>query len=143
MANESGRRLVVPDSYIYELGEAYVEPNCKTFVWENEKKEIHYWTKPLPDILGKCLNPHLDEVRTERIESVDLVIEEDHGQGKFRSRMKIILRNCDGKNIHYFCIKLNHIDYEKDTYEVLKDSIIGPLSEDIELIYMNPDVFRF
>ena len=39
MANEFGRRLVVPESYIYKLGEDYVEPNCKTFVWENEKRK--------------------------------------------------------------------------------------------------------
>ena len=39
MENEFGRRLVVPESYIYKLGEDYVEPNCKTFVWENEKRK--------------------------------------------------------------------------------------------------------
>ena len=93
MENEFGRRLVVPESYIYKLGEDYVEPNCKTFVWENEKKEIHYWTKPLPDILVKCLIPHLDEARTRIIESVDLVIGGDNGQGKFRNVTKIILRD--------------------------------------------------
>ena len=32
MTNEFGKRLVVPESYIYKLDEIFVEPNCKSFV---------------------------------------------------------------------------------------------------------------
>ena len=96
MANEFGKRLVVPEKYIYKLGENFVEPNCKSFLWEKEKKEIHYWTKSLPDVLVTCLKPKLDTVPMEGIHSIDLVIGGDHGQGKFRSVMKIILRDIDG-----------------------------------------------
>ena len=48
--------------------------------------------------------------------------------------MKIILKNCEGNNVHTFCIKVNHIDCEKDTYEVIKESVTGPLNRDIQLI---------
>ena len=40
----------------------------------------------------------------------------------------------DGENIHHFFIKVSHIDCEKNIYEVLKESIAGPLNEDIQLI---------
>ena len=70
----------------------------------------------------------------DSFESVYLVIGGDHGQGKFRSVMKVILRNRYGKNVNHFCIKVNHIDCEKDTYEVLKKSIAAPLNADIKFI---------
>ena len=38
------------------------------------------------------------------------------------------------KNIDSYCIKIGHIDCDKDTYDVLKNSITGPLNEDIKLI---------
>ena len=87
-----------------------------------------------------CLKRKLDLLAIDSsesidsFESVDLVIGGDHGQGKFRSVMKVILRNRYGKNVNHFCIKVNHIDCEKDIYEVLKKSIAAPLNADIKFI---------
>ena len=38
MANKFGKRLVVPEKYIYKLGENFVKPNCNKCRWEKEKK---------------------------------------------------------------------------------------------------------
>jgi len=48
--------------------------------------------------------------------------------------MKIILRNASGKNIDSFCVKIGHIDCDKDTYHVLKNSVTKPLNDDIKEI---------
>ena len=85
-------------------------------------------------MLTTYLKPKLDTITIDSVESLDLVIGGDHGQGKFRSVMKIILRNQDLKNVNQFCIKIDHIDCEKDTYEVLRDSITSPLNTDITTI---------
>ena len=138
MKNEFGTRLVVPEYKISKLGQNFVEPNCASFIMQ--RKQIHYWTKSIPDILVTCLKRKLDLLAIDSsesidsFESVDLVIGGDHGQGKFRSVMKVILRNRYGKNVNHFCIKVNHIDCEKDTYEVLKKSIAAPLNADIKSI---------
>ena len=91
-------------------------------------------TKSLPKILETSLKERLAILDMDIIQSVDLVIGGDHGQGKFRCVMKIILRDETGKNIDSYCIKIGHIDCDKDTYDVLKNSITGPLNEDIKLI---------
>ena len=45
-----------------------------------------------------------------------------------------LARDSDGKNVNNFCIKINHIDCDKDTYEVLSNSITEPLNRDIKFI---------
>ena len=122
---------MVPEADISRLGQNYVTPECNTFTIGGK---IHYWTKSLPKILETSLKERLAILDMDIMQSVDLVIGGYHGQGKFRCVMKIILRDETGKNIDSYCIKIGHIDCDKDTYDVLKNSITGPLNEDIKLI---------
>ena len=48
--------------------------------------------------------------------------------------MKIILRNASEKKFDSFCVKIGHIDCDKDTYHVLKNSVTKPLNDDIKAI---------
>ena len=134
MANEFGSRLVVPATKISELGEKYVKPKCDTFILDKQK--IHYWTKSLPTLLETSLKNRLgiESIDMDSFTSIDLVIGGDHGQGKFRCVMKVILRGTDGKNVNSSCLKVGHIDCDKDTYDVLKNSITTPLNNDIKEI---------
>ena len=132
LTNEFGTRLVVPETEISKLGQHFVEPKCDYFIMEKKKK---FWTKSVPTIVLTYLKHKLgDSVQIDSVRSIELVIGGDHGQGKFRSVMKIILRDASGKNIDSFCVKIGHIDFDKDTYHVLKNSVTKPLNDDIKVI---------
>ena len=120
LTNEFGSRLVVPEYEISALGENFVKLDCNSFLLH--KRIIHYWTKSLIDILETSLKHRfqLSSIDMNGLSGVDLVIGGDHGQRKFRCMMKVILRDKDGKNVDSFCIKIGHIDCEKDKYKVLK-----------------------
>ena len=59
--------------------------------------------------------------------------------GNFRSVCKFILRDINVKNLDSYVIKNVHIDYDKDTYNVLNKSI-GDLLNDGMKIIMNEDM---
>ena len=62
--------------------------------------------------------------------------------GNFRSVCKFILRDINVKNLDSYVIKNVHIDYDKDTYNVLNKSI-GDLLNDGMKIIMNEDMFIY
>ena len=68
----------------------------------------------------------IESVDIDSLTSIDLVIGGDHGQGKFRC--------ANGMNVNSFCLKVGHIDCDKDTYDVLKNSVTTPLNNDIKTI---------
>jgi hypothetical protein len=75
-----------------------------------------------------------DEGALSSLKSMDVVLGGGHGQGKFGSVIKIILRDGDGKQVTSMFMKVGHIDCTKDTYEVLKSSVAGPLNESLQKV---------
>ena len=61
-------------------------------------------------------------------------------QGKLRSVYNFILRDINVKNLDSYVMKNTRIDCDKDTYNVLKESIVKPLNDEIKII-MNEDYF--
>ena len=61
--------------------------------------------------------------------------------GKFRSISKFILRDIH-KKMKSYVIKNARIDCDKDTYDVLNNSIAKPFNEEMKLL-MNKDMFMF
>jgi hypothetical protein len=103
------------------------------------KKMIHFWTKPIAKLLEVSVSTYAhknqiaaDKAALGRLKSMDVVLGGDHGQGKFRSVIKIVLRDEAGKQVHSMVMKVGHIDCTKDTYDVLKLSIAGPLNESMQ-----------
>jgi hypothetical protein len=88
-----GTRFVLPESQIEEkLGVDHLVPDCST--WVNKKKEtIHYWTKPIDEVVirtfGRECKSSLSEM--EKVALIDVVVGGNHGQGKFRAVIKIII----------------------------------------------------
>ena len=76
------------------------------------------------------------------ISTIDIVVGGDHGQGKFWSVWKFIFRDILVKTLHSYRIKNTHIDCEKDTNDVLNESIVKPLNNEMKII-MNEDRFVF
>jgi hypothetical protein len=63
---------------------------------------------------------------------MDVVLRGDHGKGKFRSVIKIILRDDTGKQVASMVLKVGHINCTKDTSKVLKLSITRALKESLQ-----------
>ena len=74
------------------------------------------------------------------ISIIDIVVGDDHSQGKIISLCKFKSRDMNLINIDSYTIKNADIDCEKYAYEVLNDSIIKLLNEEINII-INEDMF--
>ena len=110
-------------------------------------KKIHFWTKPISKLLTTSLETlYCQECSTNSdkssISTIDIVVGGDRGQGKFRSVSKFILRDTLFNKLRSYVIKNAHIDCEKDTYDVLNDSIVKPLNEEMKLL-MEKDMFVY
>ena len=53
-----------------------------------------------------------------KLSKIDIVIGDDHSQGKFGSVGKFIMRDKEGYNEDSYVIKNGHIDCTKDKYEI-------------------------
>ena len=53
-------------------------------------------------------------------------------KGKFRYVCKFILRDINVKKLNSYLIKNAHIDCDKDTYDVLNESIVKPINDEIK-----------
>eukprot|EP00978_Attheya_sp_CCMP212_P025588 scaffold82537_cov26-Attheya_sp.AAC.1 len=123
-----GARLIVPEYRIDKLGQDHVPPVCSSFTME--KKEIHFWTKPLPEVVCGAIKSRLieNDESIPAMKRADIVIGGDHGQGKFRALAKVIIRGDEEKKLDSFVVKIGHIDCKKDTYDVLQRSVAGPIN---------------
>ena len=68
-------------------------------------KKIHFWTKPISKLLTTSLETlYCQECSTNSdnssISTIDIVVGGDHGQGKFRSVSKFILRDIYFKKLN-------------------------------------------
>jgi hypothetical protein len=129
LSAEYGGRLVVPASQVGAFGQAHVPPVTGSFKDPVTRKTIHIWTKPIAELLEVSVTSTYiqenkmatDKGALSTLKSMDVVLVggRDYGQGKFRSVIKIILRDDTGKQVTSMLMKVGHIDCTKDTYEVL------------------------
>jgi hypothetical protein len=139
LSTEYGCRLVVPEAEADAFGQDYVPPVTGSFEDPVTSKRIHFWTKPIAKLLEVSVSTYIqeksiaaDDAALGILKSIDVVLGGDHGQGKFRSVIKIILRDNDGKQVDSMVMKVGHIDCRKVRYDILKSSVAGPLNESIE-----------
>jgi hypothetical protein len=97
-------------------------------------KTIHFWTKPIAKLPKVSVSTYVrekniaaDDAALDILKSIDVVLGGDNGQEEFRSVIKIILRDDDGKQVDSMVRKVGHINCTKDMYKILKWSIAGPL----------------
>ena len=140
-----GTRLLVPEYCINKLKQNHVIQQCDYFLSNGET--IHFWTKPIYKILTTSLESlHCQECSNEsksnEIFSIDIVVGGEHGRGKLRSVCKFILRYINTKNLNSYVTKNAHINCENDTKDILKESIVKLLNDEMKII-MNEDMFIF
>jgi hypothetical protein len=134
LAAKFGTQLVVPEAEVDSFGQNHIPPVTSSYL-TSEGKKIHFWTKPINKLLEKLVATNANETSLSdddilaTIKGVDIVFGGDHGQGKFRSLIKIIVRGGGGKKMTSMVVKVGHIDCKKDTYDVIKRSIAGPLND--------------
>ena len=71
---------------------------------------------------------------TNTFSKIDIVVGGDHGQGKFRSVGKFIMRDEEGYNKDSYVIKNGHIDCTKDTYKIFQKTLASPINKDLEYL---------
>ena len=103
---------------------------------EYKGETIDYWTKPLTESVCASLSSRLfrKEILVEGdygTHKIDFMLGDDHGQSKFRMLMKVITRREDMSIIDHWVLKVAHIDYEKDTYQVLRQTITPFLNTEL------------
>ena len=107
----------------------------------------YFWTKPITkkwatSLETLCCQEYSNESESNTISTIDIVVDSDHSEGKFRLFYKFVLRDMNVKNIDSYAIKNTHIGYDKDTYDVLNNSIIKPLNDQMKII-MNEDMLIY
>ena len=78
---------------------------------QNYNKDRNYITWTF--YCQECVN----ESESNAISTIDIVVGDDLGQGKFRSVYKFILRDINVKNLDSYIIKNAHIGCDKDTHD--------------------------
>jgi hypothetical protein len=140
LAAEYGCRLVIAEQRLILLDRTMWPPVTGSFEDPVTSKadDIHFWAKPVAKLLEVSVSPYIreksiaaDDSALGMLKSIDDVLGGNHGQGKFRSVIKIILRDDDGKQVDSMVMKVGHIDCMKDTYDILKSSVAGPLNKSI------------
>ena len=131
LSNFSGKRLIVPEYCITELRQNHVPPTSESIILND--KTNHFWTKPLDKLLTRSLLSEFGNITDKgnldnKLSQIDIVIGGNHGQGKFRSFGKFIMRDKEGYNKDSYVIKNNHIDCTKDTYEICQRIITTPIN---------------
>ena len=63
-------------------------------------------------------------------------------KGKFDVSQKFISRDSLGHKLLSYVIKNAHIKCDHDTYDVLNNSILKPMNDDVQLL-MNKDMFIY
>ncbi len=140
LAAEFGGRVTVPEAQVDAFGQDHVPPVVGSFEDPITGKTIHFWTKPIGQLLEVSVatyaqetfstNPTLDNLR-----SIDVVLGGDHGQGKFRAVIKIIMRFVGaGVEPIVVVIKVGHIEAKKDTYQILLNTVTPSMNEAIKRI---------
>ena len=107
------------------------------FFFISVRKNIYIWKNPISNILTISLESSycqdfFDKYESASISTIAIIVGGGHGQGKFRSVSKFILRDIRVKTLELCVIKNDHIDCDKDTYDVLNDLIVKPLNEEMK-----------
>jgi hypothetical protein len=84
------------------------------------------------------------QIDIKKIASIDIVLGGDHGQGKFRAVIKIIMRFVGaGVEPIVVVIKVGHIEAKKDTYRMLLNAVTPSMNEAIKRIKQGGVYFEY
>ena len=116
-----GKRLIVPEYCIIELGQNHGTPTSDSIML-NGLKNI-FWTKPLDKLLTRSLLSKFGNITDKdnldnKLSKIDIVIGGDHGQRKFRSFGKFMMRNREGYNKDSCYLKWSYILHKRYIWNI-------------------------
>jgi hypothetical protein len=94
---------------------------------------IPFWYKRPDLLLQHQLKSMIDAEKSKLLQQLDIVIGGDHGGGKFRMTMKVNLQLSDKATVSYLT-QIASPSYSKDDIEILKDTVLKPIGEGLQLI---------
>ena len=87
------------------------------------KESIEYWYKIVDELLDHDIKDVLDETTAQNMASVDMSFGGDHGKGRFRLVIKLIIR-LDGNPPIKKRFVLGEIDCKNDSVDILKNTFM-------------------
>jgi hypothetical protein len=118
-----GARFTVPESKVREIGKGFLEPINSSYEGPGKEK-ITFWYKPVDAVLQHEISNLLDEDSFKLLKHADIVVGGDHGKGKFRMVLMLLLRFTDPAKNKRHRFVVGEIDCKKDTSEVLKQTFM-------------------
>ena len=145
-----GRKFFIPSTdntkvnCADELFINYKDPNRDVKETVVDKEKVYYWSKPIKDTINFSIMNRSNDSDLNNIHTVDLILGGDHGQGSFKSILKIILRGQELHNIiDQWVICIGAVECKKDTYAVLKNTILPVINVYLQDIRQNGEVLLF
>jgi hypothetical protein len=92
-----------------------------------DKTTVHYWYKR-PDELMKQLERIISAEQIDGLKRVDFTLGGDHGGGKFRVTLKLLLRFHSKKTFSRL-FQIASVSHSKDDISILKTTVLNPIGE--------------
>jgi len=115
-----GANMLPSDREMRALGDKALIPVTKKVRIGNEN--VIYSYVPLDELVSEKLLERFDE----NVMSADIILGGDHGQGAFRSPVKIIMTFVDHKKTVECWF--GEVECKKDNFEVIKGTLAGPMN---------------
>jgi hypothetical protein len=122
------RRMFAKETDVKGFGDTALMPNIGVYTDEN-KKHIFYWWKPPDDLLNHEINNLLNEDNVSKLVSVDFSTGGDHGKGRFRQIITLVLRFEDKSDTITRRYVIGEIDSGKDSTKILKETFLIDLND--------------
>ena len=94
---------------------------------------IEYWYKPVDELLKHNINDVIDEKTALKMTGVDMIVEGDHGKGRFRLVLMLIIRLSNIPPVKTRFV-LGEIDCRKDSVDILKKTFMMQQNENLRII---------
>jgi len=107
-------------------------PTCKKMVLE-AKTVIPYWYKLSHELIKDQINEIVSEDSLLGLERVNFVVGGDHGGGKFRMTLKVLLVFSSKKSISKL-YQIATVEHSKDETEILKRTVLQPIGDGLHEI---------
>jgi hypothetical protein len=99
-----------------------------------DKTIVPFWRKRPDELLQHQINYVFQLEDFEGLVSVDIATGGDHGGGRFRMLLKLLLQFGENKSAVKKLFEIANVDHSKDDTTVLKDTVLNKIVEGLQEI---------
>ena len=125
LRTEFGTQLLPSEEKVKRLGSSAILPTV-SFYRDNKGNKIYYWYKNVDEVIEECLSSFFENNHVV-FDQLDIVVGGDHGKGKFREVVKLVMHHRGDLAVEQAkspVCEVGKIYCKKDNYQVLKKSIV-------------------